>query len=121
MTKQYFVDQYAHVLKALALGKPIYSRDSTRQSPEDLLQIIYLGVDDPADFTTEPPRLEIAIDTPVWVKFCGEWFPKHFAGYSENGEPMYWLNGLTSHSAVTDGYPSKRTCSALSLTNPKGA
>jgi hypothetical protein len=121
VSKKYFVDQYAHVLKALAEGKQVYFRGYEAQRPDELLQVIYLGAEDPSEFSTEPPKLDIAIDAPVWAKLVTGWFPRHYAGYSDMcGAHTYWVEGTTSHSVPVDGYAQVRTCLAVSLTKPEG-
>lgn len=121
MAKQYEPKDYAHVLKALAEGKPVYPLG--KASPEDpafVLQLVIEGALPPEVFPTEKPRPEIAIDTPVWVKDGAIWLARHFAGYSEDGRPSFWANGVTSHSVSRDGYTKTLVCNEVSLTKPEG-
>lgn len=43
-------------------------------------------------------RPKIEIDEPVWEVFRTAIAPKHFAGWSAEGRPMVWPEGLTSHT-----------------------
>lgn len=120
VTKQYEPKDYAHVLKALAEGKPVYYvGHSTPGNPTWILGEVLGGARPPDGFSTEKPRPEIAIDTPVWVRDGSHWLARHFAGYNEQGLPTYWINGVTSHSVLNDGYRTQLTCDEVSLTKPE--
>lgn len=122
MTKQYEPKDYAHVLIALAEGKPVYLTSSFKEVPP--LQVL-IAVSEtlfpPCDFHTEKPRPEIPIDAPIWVKGCSGWRPHHFSGWSCEGMLTYWVNGMTSHTAEDDGFSQKGVCyGEYSLTKPEG-
>lgn len=36
------------------------------------------------------------IDAPIWVRDFCDWYPRHFAGVDDGGNPLSWMNGQTS-------------------------
>lgn len=78
----------------------------------------FLGRPSKMDLIEVTPFADIAVDTPVWVRMDrGEWVPRHFSGVTEEGNPMCFTNGRTSHSA--EGLlPSE--WDEFSLTKPEG-
>lgn len=62
------------------------------------------------------PWADVAVDTPVWVRFGTnpEWHPYHFAKY-EGGKVFVFFEGKTSHSTFS-GYMNIAT--EASLTRP---
>jgi hypothetical protein len=45
------------------------------------------------------PYKDWPIDCKVRVRTTGEWTNRHFAGVNEEGKPLAWDNGQTSHSS----------------------
>lgn len=119
--KTYFVDEYAHVLKALAEGKPVHHAGfRTACEPHEVLHVIRVGKCPPHNLRVGTPPPDIPIDAPVWARHTTGWFARHFAGYADNGAPTVWAHGRTSHTQENDGYPSKLPCYEISLTKPEG-
>jgi hypothetical protein len=70
----------------------VYSRDG---HPANMSTI-----DRGADLILPEPYKDWKIDDPVWVWTDAVKAPKarHFAGLDENGQPLVWRHGTTSHS-----------------------
>ena len=75
-----FVKVYTRDLKYLA--------DNPNEDSMDLLE----GVEPEIDWS------KVAIDTPVWCRWTGDWHKRHFAGLDNYGNPVAWVNGFTSHT-----------------------
>lgn len=71
--------------------------------------------DNPNDLIEISPYSDIEIDAPGWAREGKEWYPRHFAGV-ENGVPMTWKNGCTSHTAQ-----AKTSWDEFTTTKPEGA
>ena len=65
-----------------------------------------------------PPYADIPIDTPGWARGSLDhgWRRRHFAGLAEDGRPMAWDDGTTSHTA--DG--ARETWDEFTTTKPEG-
>jgi hypothetical protein len=63
------------------------------------------------------PWADVAVDTPVWVRFGTNpaWEPYHFAKY-EGGKVFVFCIGMTSHSTLGGGHLNGAT--EASLTRP---
>ena len=56
------------------------------------------GISSMHDLVEVSPWHDYKIDEPVMVNIAGGWRKRYFAGISDNGKPMTWLNGSTSWS-----------------------
>lgn len=79
---------------------------------------IVVGEERYLDLVEISPYADIPIDTPGWARGSLDhgWRRRHFAGLAEDGRPMAWDDGTTSHTA--DG--ARETWDEFTTTKPEG-